>query len=105
MIAEVGYSEIFLIAIILIVVVGPKDLPKILHALGKTAAKIRHMSEVFQAQFRESIAQIENDELKKIHSDLKHVNDEAIFTQSIDKPSLEKLKEHPVEKGIETPAL
>lgn len=36
---EVGYSEILVIAIVLIVVVGPKDLPKMLRAFGKAMTR------------------------------------------------------------------
>ena len=32
----IGYSEIFVIAVVAIVVIGPKDLPHVLRALGKT---------------------------------------------------------------------
>ena len=44
----VGYSELFLIAVVAIIVIGPKDLPKVLQAFGKTVAKMRGMAREFQ---------------------------------------------------------
>ncbi|MCX7350587.1 MAG: twin-arginine translocase TatA/TatE family subunit [Alphaproteobacteria bacterium] len=32
----VGYTEMFVVALVAIIVIGPKDLPKVLRALGKT---------------------------------------------------------------------
>ena len=31
----VGYSELFVLALIAVIVIGPKDLPKVLRAFGK----------------------------------------------------------------------
>lgn len=44
----VGYSEIFVLALIAIVVIGPKDLPKVLRAFGRTMSKVRGMASEFQ---------------------------------------------------------
>ncbi len=35
---DIGWSELLIIAIVMIVVVGPKDLPKMLRAFGKATA-------------------------------------------------------------------
>ena len=43
-----GYSEMFVVAVVAIIVIGPKDLPKVLRALGKTVAKMRGMAREFQ---------------------------------------------------------
>ena len=37
--SDIGWSEILVIAIVVIVVVGPKDLPPMLRAFGKTMAR------------------------------------------------------------------
>ncbi|TIW15558.1 MAG: twin-arginine translocase subunit TatB, partial [Mesorhizobium sp.] len=48
---EVGWSELLVIAVVMIVVVGPKDLPAMLRTFGRTAAKLRGMAADFQRQF------------------------------------------------------
>ena len=52
---EVGYSEILVIAIVLIVVVGPKDLPKMLRAFGRMMTKFRTVSGDFRRQFDDAL--------------------------------------------------
>ena len=44
----VGYSELFVLAIVAVIVIGPKDLPKVLRAFGKTMQKMRGMAREFQ---------------------------------------------------------
>jgi sec-independent protein translocase protein TatB len=39
-----GFSEMVVIAIVLLVVVGPKELPKLLRSLGRGISKLRQMS-------------------------------------------------------------
>ena len=51
---EVGWTEMLVIAIVLIVVVGPKDLPRMLRTFGKTTAKLRAMAGDFRKQFDEA---------------------------------------------------
>jgi sec-independent protein translocase protein TatB len=38
---EIGWTELVLVGVIALVVVGPKDLPKVMHALGRWVAKGR----------------------------------------------------------------
>jgi len=56
---EIGWSEILLIAIVAIVVIGPKDLPRVMRAVGQWAGKAKRMSREFQAQFKEALREAE----------------------------------------------
>lgn len=71
---EVGYSEILVIAIVLIVVVGPKDLPKMLRAFGKATTKFRQMSGDFRKQFDDALKEAELDEVRKTISDVRKLD-------------------------------
>ena len=62
---EVGYSELLVIAIVLIVVIGPKDLPKMLRAFGKAMTRFRQVSGDFRRQFDEALKESELGEVKK----------------------------------------
>lgn len=44
----VGYSELFVLAIIAIVVIGPKDLPMVLRKYGQLMQRVRGMAKEFQ---------------------------------------------------------
>jgi sec-independent protein translocase protein TatB len=44
----VGYSELFVLGIIAVIVIGPKDLPMVLRKFGQTMQKVRGMAREFQ---------------------------------------------------------
>ena len=44
----VGYSELFVLAIIAVVVIGPKDLPMVLRKYGQLMQRMRGMAKEFQ---------------------------------------------------------
>ena len=62
---DIGWTEMLVIAIVMIVVVGPKDLPRMLRTFGKTTAKLRSMAGDFQKQFNEALKEAELDDVKK----------------------------------------
>ncbi len=65
MIPGMGGMEILVIAVLALVVVGPKDLPILLRRLGKFTAKVRGMAQEFRASFDEMARQSELDELRR----------------------------------------
>ena len=48
-----------------IIVIGPKDLPRVLRALGKTVAKMRGMAREFQGHLDSAMKEAGLDEVKK----------------------------------------
>ena len=44
---DVGWSELLLIGVVALVVIGPEDLPKLFHTLGRITAKARSMAREF----------------------------------------------------------
>ena len=71
---EVGWSEILVIAVVLIVVVGPKDLPPMLRAFGKMTTKLRAMAGQFQTQFSEALKEADLDDVRKTIQDAQKLN-------------------------------
>ncbi|WP_315919782.1 Sec-independent protein translocase protein TatB [Mesorhizobium sp. SP-1A] len=71
---EVGWSEMLVIAVVMIVVVGPKDLPQMLRTMGRMAAKLRNMAGDFQKQFNEALKEAELDDVKKSVDELRGLN-------------------------------
>src|SRR5262245_6995870 len=71
---DIGWSEMLVIAIVLIVVVGPKDLPRMLRTFGKTTAKLRAMAGDFQKQFNDALREAELEDLKKSVDELRGLN-------------------------------
>jgi sec-independent protein translocase protein TatB len=65
MLPEVGGLELLVIAVVALIVVGPKDLPMLLRKFGLFMAKVRGMASEFRASFDEMARQSELDELRK----------------------------------------
>jgi sec-independent protein translocase protein TatB len=65
MLPEIGMSELVVIAIVALIVVGPKDLPMLLRRFGQFMAKLRGMASEFRASFDEMARQSELDDLRK----------------------------------------
>lgn len=62
------------IAVILIVVVGPKDLPAMLRTFGQATSKLRRMAGDFQRQFNDALKEAELDDVKKSVDALRSLN-------------------------------
>jgi sec-independent protein translocase protein TatB len=61
----ISWNEYILIAIVALIVIGPKELPGVLRAVGQWTAKIRRMAAEFQGQFQEAMREAEMADLKK----------------------------------------
>jgi sec-independent protein translocase protein TatB len=62
----VGYSELFVLAIIAVIVIGPKDMPVVLRKFGQIMQKVRGMAREFQghvdvAMKEAGVADLKND--------------------------------------------
>lgn len=68
---DVGWTELLVIAVVLIVVVGPKDLPPMLRAFGKTMARFRSVAGEFQRQFNDALKEADLDDVRQTLSDAK----------------------------------
>ena len=65
-----GWGEIFLVIIIVVVVIGPKDLPKFIKQIGLLSKNIKKIS----SDFKSSINEIaEESDIKEIANSVKEV--------------------------------
>ena len=62
---DFSWSELLVIALVALVVIGPKDLPKVLRAAGKWAAKARTVSNEVRSSIDQMIRESELDEVRK----------------------------------------
>lgn len=80
---DVGWTEMLVIAIVMIVVVGPKDLPKMLRTFGRTTAKMRSMAGDFRKQFDDALREAELDGVKDSLNDLRKMNPAADIKKAL----------------------
>ena len=63
-------GKIIVVGVVALVVIGPKELPRVMRQVGQTVGKLRRMAGEFQAQFMEAMREAEmadvKDEMSKI---------------------------------------
>ena len=62
---DIGASELLLIVVVAVVIIGPKDLPLALRAAGRWMAKIRRVSSHFRSGLDAMIREAELEEMEK----------------------------------------
>ena len=77
---DLGWQELFIIGTVTLIVVGPKDLPKLLNKAGKVLGKVKQVSREFYDQINET-AEIE--EINNLKNDLnKHTKLESFVKEA-----------------------
>jgi sec-independent protein translocase protein TatB len=71
---DIGWTELLVIAVVLIVIVGPKDLPPMLRAFGKMTSNLRKMAGDFRTQFDEALREADMDDVRQTISDAQRLN-------------------------------
>lgn len=100
----VGYSEMFLIAVVAIIVIGPKDLPKVLRGFGKTVAKMRGMAREFQGHLDGAMREAGLDEVKTEIQNLKAMGSGSIIEPVSKKPVVQLPDDNDFETYFGAPA-
>ncbi len=58
-------GKLIVIGLVALIVIGPKELPRVLRQLGQAISKMRRMAGEFQGQFMEAMREAEIDEIRK----------------------------------------
>jgi sec-independent protein translocase protein TatB len=85
---DIGWSELLVIAVVAIIVVGPKDLPKLMRGFGHYAGKLRRAASDFQRQFEEAMRESEVEEVKKAIESVRAETPSLDLKAPIDKPMM-----------------
>ena len=62
---DIAPSELMLIGVVALVVIGPKDLPRAMRFVGQWVGRARGMARHFRSGFDEMVRQAELDEMEK----------------------------------------
>ncbi|WP_047454570.1 Sec-independent protein translocase protein TatB [Rhizobium rhizogenes] len=71
---DIGWSELLIIAVVALVVIGPKELPATLRSIGKITTRARKMAGEFRSQFDEAMREAELDDVRQTISDAQKLN-------------------------------
>lgn len=101
---DIGWTEILIIAVVAIIVVGPKDLPRMLRTLGRYAGQLRRTAGEFRSQFDDVMRESELNDLRSTLQDVSDLNPINQIRDSVTE-SMAPLKESAdaIKSGIETP--
>jgi len=66
---DIGWSEMLVIVALAVVVVGPRDIPKVVRTVGQWVRKARSLARDFQGSLEDMAREAELDELKKTVTD------------------------------------
>src|SRR6267143_3466561 len=84
MLLDFGWSELMLIGIVALVVIGPKDLPKALRVAGFWVRKARTLSREFQSSVEQMVREAELDEVRDQLKKASEINIDQEFRQAVD---------------------
>jgi sec-independent protein translocase protein TatB len=100
---DIGWSELLVIAVVAIVVVGPKELPKLMRSIGHYGGKLRRAAGDFQRQFEEAMRESEVDEVKKALDSVRTETPSLDLNAPIDRPVM--LPKPGASSAAKTPAV
>ncbi|MFD1624199.1 Sec-independent protein translocase protein TatB [Azospirillum griseum] len=81
---DIAWSELMLIAVVALVVIGPKDLPKAIFTLGKWVRKARVVAREFQTHIDDMMRETELDELRREALKTRDMNIKKMMEDTID---------------------
>ncbi len=107
---DIGWSELLVIAVVAIIVVGPRDLPRMLRTVGQTVGKARRMAGDFRSQFDDALKEADLDDLKKDVDSLRSLNPANALKKEIGSineigKDIKKSVEAPVDQGSQANAM
>lgn len=70
---DVGWSELLLIGVVALIVIGPEDLPKLFHTLGRITARARSMAREFTSAMEDAAKGSGINDVTKDIRDLKNL--------------------------------
>lgn len=94
---DIGWTEMFVVIVIAVIIIGPKDLPRTLRTVGQWIGKVRAVGRDFQRGLDDMIRETELDEVKKQIEATKSFDLEKEVENAIDPTGTIKDAMQPVE--------
>ena len=101
---DIGWSEMAVIAILALIVIGPKDLPRVMRTMGHWVRKARSVSREFQSSVDEMMREAELDDAKKAIQSAKSMSIDRALEETIDPTGSVKEEVRSVEAAAKSDA-
>ena len=103
---DFSWSHIVILLIVALVVVGPKDLPRLMRIIGQWTGKARAMANEFRRSFDEMARQSELDELRKEIESLRNERPLADIARDLNKSIIpDDMKSEPLMTAKSAPSV
>lgn len=99
---EFDAAKLLIIGIVALIVIGPKELPRVMRQFGQAVAKLRRLGTEFQSQFMEAMREADAEEMR---SDMRKLAESAKFDLGVNPLALATAEltaalQRPVDKGV-----
>jgi sec-independent protein translocase protein TatB len=101
---DIAWSELLLIAVIALIFIGPKELPQVLHSLGRMTAKLRRSADDFRRQFEDSVREAGYEDLHKNIQEFRSLHPANQLKDSIARAINQEYTPKPVSPAPQAPA-
>ena len=101
---DIAWSELLLIAVIALIFIGPKELPQVLHSLGRMTAKLRRSADDFRRQFEDSVREAGYEDLHKNIQEFRSLHPASQLKDSIARAINQEYTPKPVAPASQAPA-
>ena len=81
---DLAWSEIALIAVVALLVIGPKDLPTAIRGIAQGIQKLRRMAGQFQQQADELVREAKLDDVRNTINEIRSFDIKGQFTKAVD---------------------
>lgn len=81
---DIGWSEMAIVMVVALLVIGPKDLPRVARSVGKWAAKARSMAREFQRSLDDMAREAELSDIKSELDKVRHKNIGQTIRDAVD---------------------
>lgn len=71
---DIGWSELLILGIVAVLVVGPRDLPRLMRVVGQYVSWVRSMANDFKQHVKEAVDQADLDDVRSAVDDLNRNN-------------------------------
>jgi sec-independent protein translocase protein TatB len=97
---EISWSELLILGIVILIFVGPKDLPRFMNTLGRYAGIVRRHAQDFRRHFEEAMREAELADIKRevegvraeVEGSLREAGREAVAGIDAARPEAGKLE-------------
>ncbi len=81
---DIGWSELAVIAVLALIIIGPKDLPGVMRTMGQWMRKARSVTREFQSSIDEMVREAELEDARKAIESTKNLNVDRVLEETID---------------------